>query len=236
MTSDPAIATAADYADALLTARRAKSVLTLVVLLALVVQLAVFFIGRFTTMIDDGGIRAATVTATATMPMASTQPLIDHATNEPRKSDVAHYAMGFAIFLGLVCTAMLAMILYLIVKIMLVGRLIGVARVTSALVWTFFLLLLLFPWQAFLRNADFSNRDFMISGVLYTWDELRLRVLNGNWQRVNTIAEQIVFWARFVAWPVIALILLLVIHGRSNRGLRQALGEDVLSTSDTATT
>ena len=43
MTPDPAIATAADYADALLTARRAKNLLLLVVFLILLVQLAIFF-------------------------------------------------------------------------------------------------------------------------------------------------------------------------------------------------
>lgn len=228
MTADPAIATAADYADALLTARRAKNVLTLIVFLALIVQLAVFFVGRFTNLLDSPApIIAAPTTATSTTVRTAVE-------NGPRWYDAAHYAMGGAIFLGIICTAMLAMVLYLIVKIMLVGRLIGVARVTSALVWTLFLLLLLFPWQAFLRNAEFTSREFMIPGVLYTWDELRTRVLGGAWSRVDTLPTQILFWARFVVWPLIAIIILLLVHARSNRGLRQALGEDVLT--DTATT
>ena len=60
------------------------------------------------------------------------------------------------------------MVILLIAKIMLVGRLIGVAQVTSAFIWCVFLVVLLFPWQAFLQSTDFTG-DFKIPGVLYTW-------------------------------------------------------------------
>jgi len=220
MIADPAIATAADYADALLTARRAKNVLTLILLLALLLQLAIFFIARYTTLITPPMISVTTsITAAPT-----TVPAV---ANQPNRYDLFHYLLGGSIFLGLVCTIMLAVVLLLIVKIMLVGRLIGVARVTSAFVWTLLLLLLLFPWQAFLRNADFTSREFMIPGVLYTWDELRVRVIGAGTSSLP-LDQLILFWARFAAWPVVALVLLLVIHARSNRGMRQALGEDVL--------
>src|SRR6202035_1806016 len=56
-------------------------------------------------------------------------------------------------FLGIVLAVVLALVLLLIVGIMLVGRLIGVARVTSAYIWCLVLGVLLFPWQAFLSNA-----------------------------------------------------------------------------------
>src|SRR3954453_19606655 len=109
----------------------------------------------------------------------------------------------------------------LIIKIRLVGRLIGVARLTSAFVWCVFLALLLFPWQAFLQNTDFTG-DFKLPGVLYTWAELIHPVVGAKFSHAD-LNQAILRWARFVGWPVIALILLLMVQAKSSRGLRAAL-------------
>jgi hypothetical protein len=121
------------------------------------------------------------------------------------------------------------MVLYVIVNVMLVGRLIGVARLTSAFCWSIFVLFLIFPWQAFLRDHAFTSREFIIPGILYTWDELLARVHIGRPGSDANITKLIVHWGRFVALPVVAVILLLVIHAKSNRGMKQALGEEALS-------
>src|SRR5688572_8580 len=70
--TDRAIATAADYADALLTARRAKNLLVLIVLLMLLIQLVVFFVVKYTGVVyplsGDGVTSAAPATAPTTGP------------------------------------------------------------------------------------------------------------------------------------------------------------------------
>jgi hypothetical protein len=220
MLTDPAIATAADYADALIVTRRAKNALLLVVLLMILMELALFFVARYTTLIniETGNLKIASTALPATT--AST-PTIHWA-------DFAQYATGLAIFLGLLFTVVLSMVLYLIVKIMLVGRLIGVARETSAFIWSIIVFLLLFPWQSFLASANFSDTSFKIPGVLWTWSELVVAT-NGAKFTGDFSAPSVLHWARFVAFPLLAVILLLVIQVKSNRGLRQALGEDVTS-------
>lgn len=203
------IATAADYADAMMTARRAKNWLFLILLLMLLVQLSLFFVARYTNLIIPADPPVAATTEPATRPAVSTGV------------DKLHYISGVSTFLGTILPPLLAAVLLLIVNIMLIGRLIGVARVTSAFVWCLVLVVLLFPWQAFLNNATFTAVDFKIPGVLYTWDELILtaRFQPARWE------EAVLKWARFVVFPVVALLLLLVIQVKSNRGLRQALGE-----------
>jgi hypothetical protein len=138
--------------------------------------------------------------------------------------DVMQYCVGLTGFLGITLSIVLAFVLLLLAMIMLVGRLIGVSRVTSAFIWSIILIVLLFPWQAFLADAHFAS-DFKIPGVLYTWAELvkfaKIDV-NGNnpgWQ------VRILHWGRFVAFPVVTLIITLMIQVKSNRGLREALGE-----------
>ncbi|MBC8106726.1 MAG: hypothetical protein H7Z14_09070 [Anaerolineae bacterium] len=215
--TDPAIATAADYADALLTARRAKNLLVLLVLLMLLIQLGVFFAVKYTGVVYPMTTSSAPTTAPSSAPFWQ---------------DLARYAIGASDFIGVAGTILLALVLYLIVQIMVVGRLIGVSRVIAALIWTFVVLLLVFPWQAFLRDHVFTSREWMLPGVLYTWDELINRVTIGTRGQEQDIKILVLHWARFVAWPLVAVILLLSIQVKSNRGLRQALGEEVFDTSD----
>lgn len=210
---DPAIATAADYADAMLTARRAKNVLVLLTLLILLIQLAVFFTARYTDVIF-----APVVSDPTTLP--STQPAAQW-------DEYLKYVIGGSNFLGIVFPVILSFVLLLIVKIMLVGRLIGVARTTSAYIWSLLLLALLFPWQAFLANATFTSTEFKVPGVLYTWEELTQSASGARFVGEFT-AVAVLKWARFVGWPVVAVIILLIVQIKSNRGLRQAFGEDTI--------
>src|SRR5438309_1850158 len=117
---DPGIATAADYADAMMSARRAKSVLVLLLVLVLLGQLAVFFLVRY-NMISVSG-----QTLTVDVSAATTQPA------RVNWTDVWHYLTGACLFAGVAFPIVLSFVLLLIVNIMLVGRLIGVARLTSA--------------------------------------------------------------------------------------------------------
>src|SRR3954470_13624894 len=167
------IATAADYADAMMIARRAKSTLFFLLLLMLLVQIATFFVARMTNyIIPEGGTPSLSITiAPATMPAAppTTQPALQAAA--AKAGPVLQYVTSIIDFFGIVFVVVLAIVLLLITTIMLVGRLIGVAQVTSAFVWCVFLGVLLFPHQTFWHELDFQN-GFKIPGVLYTWSEL----------------------------------------------------------------
>ncbi len=202
--SDPSIATSADYADALIVARRAKHWLFLLLMLMLLIQLALFFTARYTTLIVSD------------LPGATTHPV---ATSSAM--DKLHYLTGVTTFLGTVLPVLLSLVLLLVVNIMLVGRLIGVARVTSAYLWCLVLALLLFPWQAFLGKVTFYSADFRIPGVLYTWDELASQARFAASQPEVAILK----WSRFVVFPLIALVILMMVQAKSNRGMRQAMGQ-----------
>ncbi|MGD1277892.1 MAG: hypothetical protein ABR964_11815 [Tepidisphaeraceae bacterium] len=192
-TSQSTIATAADYAEAMLTARKAKNLLAGIIAALILVQLVVFFLLRYR---------------------------FDPATHT-RAVDYLKYLIGATDFLGLITPVVLAVVLLLMVAIMLVGRLIGVSRLLGAFLWCIVLGVLLFPWQAFLINQSFTSPEFKIPGVLYTWAELLARVR----AHPEDIHHTLLFWARFVGWPVLSLLVLVTIHLNSRRGLRQALGE-----------
>ena len=201
------IATAADYADAMLVARRAKNWLFLILFVLLLVQIAVFFLYRFEVVKFTPSRAAAVAVATAPTTIPAT---------ENKGELMLIYLIGLSDFLGVVLVIVLALVLLLVINIMLVGRLIGVSSLTSAYIWTLLLIVLLFPWQAFLGPYAFK-----IPGVLYTWDEL---VGGARWRHVSA-PESILKWARFVFFPIIAMVILCAVHIKSRRGIQQALGE-----------
>ncbi len=206
--AQPTFATAADYADALLTARRFKTTLVLVILFTLLLQIALFFLARFDIL-----------------PVPR-----DGQTAKPLMTMLLQYLTVAGTFAGLISTLVLSMVLLLIAMIMLVGRLIGVGRVVKAYVWTVILLALLFPWQAVYVNPTLlaarqgAEGDFRVPGVLYTWTEMSHPTLGANFVG-NDMKVAVLRWARFVGFPLVAAIILLTAQASSARGLRQALGE-----------
>ncbi len=182
--STATIAVAADYADAMMTARRAKNWLFFLLLIILVLQLAVFFLMRFNVLGADAGVTvtepkdvdvgvATQTDASATQPAveadtqpaaAETRPAVDVKveTTSGRRfgvADVLRYVIPVTNFMGIVLPVVLCVVLLLIVTIMLVGRLIGVSHVTSAFIWCVLLTILLFPWQALLIGSSRPPTD-----------------------------------------------------------------------------
>ena len=177
--STTTIAVAADYADAMMTARRAKNWLFILLLLILLTQIALFFLLKFNvirlsdemaveitpTSAPAGSTQPAdtpTATATATQPAAdasATEPPPSHdARRSGRVEDILRYVIPVTDFLGIALVVILAVVLLLIVTIMLVGRLIGVSHVTSAFIWCVVLTVLLFPWQSFMIGERAAAR------------------------------------------------------------------------------
>jgi hypothetical protein len=238
MSPDPAIATAADYADALMSARRGKNILLLILLLIVIAQITLFFLIRYNVLqvsatsvtVDAGSAGSATVsTPPTTTPSIRGNPM-----------SLLQYVIGICDFIGIAGAVVLSLVLLLLTGIMLVGRLIGVGRMTSAFLLSLVIVALMFPWQAFLNNANLDAPDFKVPGILYTWDELTNARIGAHFDTSDAL-RAILRWGRYAALPLATAIILLVIQVKSNRGLRQALGEetytsDTLETTTTTTT
>jgi hypothetical protein len=214
----PGIATAADYSEAIGVARRAKSVVALLLLLMLVLQVTAFFLIKYEVLKISGVNTVSTVGVDVgnAVDVPTTQASADKVYN------LMHYVSGLTLLLGLAFSVLLSVLLCMIGHIMLVGRLIGVGKVTSALVWSFVLLLFLFPWQVFAHSTDLS-----IPGTLWSWDELvRRYAFENNFDGVDNIAQTLLNWFRFAGAPLVAIIVVLLVQLKSNRGIRMAMGED----------
>jgi hypothetical protein len=234
-TTTTPLAVAADYADALITARRAKNALVLLLMLLIIAQLAVFLLARFNVLklSEEGTPTVQLNTQPATLP--STQPVTSLVVTN--MGQIVRYATPIISFLGIALTVVLVIVLLLLVTIMLVGRLIGVSHVTGAFIWGVVLIVLLFPWQSFLipdnrypvSNTTYSWSEipeqpaFKWPGAFYTWPELKRDYAFSN---EPLFPHAVWMWGRYAGLPVLSLLVLMfLVQGKSSRGLRFALGE-----------
>ena len=100
----PVESRAADFADALAAVRRGKNILFVLLLLVLLVELALFFVARYSAALQIGPGGSAV------------------------HRQVLQYVTGLAAFLGLTLPVVFALFLTLILLVMLVGRLVGTDR------------------------------------------------------------------------------------------------------------
>ncbi len=272
ITQTAPLAVAADYADAMLVARRAKNCVFLLLLLLLLLQIAIFLVARFVTAVHLTATIESAGGSTSTTQVALIQPTpAEPTTGQRLAAPAVRFLVGATDFCCITLVLVLAVMLLLIVTIMLVGRLVGVTHVTSAFVWCVVLMAMLIPWQSLLNGelrtirlqrdwrghvsgeviatdasaaaalidagaaesapSSVANAmpDVRIPGVLYTWPEL---ARDYDFPTTNTLFASLK-WARFIGFPTLAIILLLMIQARSSRGLRFALGESEMQVNVT---
>lgn len=231
MTLIPSTAASAVYHDALTTARFWRNVCFFILFLAIAGQLALLFTARYTNYIPVDGasgqmnVEPAAPAEPATQPDEVDESAVEDAVERVMPStdrELKHWihaALYASLWGALIFSILMSLTLLFTTLVMLNGRTIGVAKEVSAFFWSLVLILLLVPWQWILNHPTIAGGAFHLPGVLYTWPELDQGARFGN--------ADIMGWARFVIWPVFALLVLFMVQARARRGVREALGEDL---------
>jgi magnesium-transporting ATPase (P-type) len=235
MTSTP-LAVAADYADALMTARKAKTLLFALLAFLMLAQLAVFFLAKYDVLKLGEPTQVTLAAGATTQPAdaAATQPAaVPTVTKSFDAGQIIRYVTPLVNFAVVAFSVLLVVTVLLLVVIMLVGRLVGVSHVTSAFIWGVLLVILVVPWQTFfIPNDEYAvtgtagvaeQPAFKWPGAQYTWPELK-RDYKFPTDREN-LMPAIWMWGRYAGLPALALLVLLLVQIKSGRGLKYALGE-----------
>lgn len=247
MTLVPSTAASAVYHDALSTARSFRSLCVVILVLTLLGQMALFFTARYggdvipvqpreTAASVDRGLVETEADAEAPARAGEAENLtegVDFSADEDEvrvdveKStlqSILYMLLYASLWVGLVFSILLSLSLVFTTLVMLNGRTVGVERVAKAFLYSLLLLMLIMPWQSILNHPTFAGGLFHLPGVLYTWPELNTRAMfpDNDW----------LGWARFVGWPLVALLLTLIVFAMSGRGVRQALGEDLANVDE----
>ena len=231
--SSNTLVAAADYADALIVARRVKTTLCMLLFFLLGTTVTLFALLRYVPSMAP---------AIGTGPFDGNTTLVRGG---------LQYFIGLLDFAGLILPALLVAFVVVILLVQVVARVVGAGRTTSALVWAVLLALLLFPWQAVLNNPA-TNPDpaadaigMKVPGVVYTWAELSSPTAGARFPEVNSPpppgttvgsarAVAVLHWLRYAGFPLLAMIIVGIIHTKAERALRQSFGTDVIVLPPTA--
>lgn len=124
--------------------------------------------------------------------------------------------------LGLMAAVSQVIIVFVALLLVLVAQAPGVAQVTRSLIWATLLLFMVLPWQYFARS-------YPIPGILFGYDELK-RFIEPSVVGDKVPGYQVfLLYARFVIWPLLAMLVLLITSERFRAGTMLAIGHPLQS-------
>jgi len=216
------------FSEALDSLRRVKSCLVLLLLLCLLVQIAGFTLVSFFGVVDKSTklrhvpVAPAAETDAATDSAdadASHQPAINDSTNADMWYGIISLSLATTKFIAVVAALLLMLTFMFAVKVSLVGRIGATAGFLGAFFWSMILLAMLIPWQQILNSALASGATFNMSQLV----DRKWQVPTG-WAAADEAAagflRQGVFYARFLAYPVLTLLVVLLVSLKFSRGYR----------------
>ena len=184
--------------------KRAKCVFMLLVVLMLVVQLAAMAVAYWGGVLD--GDRA-----------------------DKWKTAIT-WAFQMTTFPALIAALLLSLTILFSVKLALLGRLDGLAKLLSAFYWSLILVALLLPWRHLfppeLAPGLMENLDNLPQWTQAVKPELA--------EESATLFDQIAYFAARAVFPVVLLLICLVVHLKFTRGRRQISEIETVETLEPA--
>lgn len=216
-----------EYAVAFRSIRAGKNFFAMVIALCIVAQLAGFVLVRFAGVTDAP---AAASSGPASRPASRPTVEINAAAVQraatwrnviglalPQRAATWRNVIGWALpatkFAAPAACLLMLFVLTLALNLSLLERVGGVAGFISAFFWALILLAMLIPWQhapwtSYAKGALFNLGDLEVA----TW---------GLAAGSATALDQIVYFVRFIGYPVLALLVWLVVQVKFARGYRR---------------
>lgn len=212
-----------EFLDALRSTRRAKNVLMVLIMLALAVQMAAMVVVRFTGAMDGTTARARAVAARgAPAAPVTTRPGTTQPATAPAEPSANAWERLFGWllpamkFLALAAGLLLVLTIMFAVKIALHGRTGGTAGFISAFYWSLVLLLPLVPWQQVMPGSS------VLAGALYNLGDLARATARVSWGAEASFLGHVMYFVRFLVYPVVTFALMGVVCSKFTRGWRRA--------------
>ena len=199
--------------------RTAKNCFMLLIALVILLQLAGFALVNWVGVLDELHI------AQAQEPEPTAQPATVQAQTlaDPGDStiwqEILNWSLPAAKFVAFVSALLIVLTLMFAVKLAVADRLDGVAGLMSAFFWSLILLAAVTPWQQVLGGP-------FASGATYNLGELTAAVakIKPGWGAQNVqLLDQVIYYARFVAFPVATLLVWLVVMLKFAKGYKDSV-------------
>lgn len=173
---------------------------------------------------DPSAHASATATSASEL-LPATQPAGTTAAEPARKpflslgasewDTIINWAMSASKFVAMISSVLLVFTLLLTMDLSLLGRLGGAAGFVSAFFWSLLLLVMLIPWHEVIHMS-------LACGATHNLGELQADIQNIQGISTKTFSWALAaFYCRFLAYPGIALAILLLVQGKFAKGYRQ---------------
>jgi len=180
--------------------RAAKHIFALLIVLCILVQMMGFVLVRFTDVVGPLPAAAAAADKTTTDPIAAVAAVEEQTTWK----SILHWILPGARRVALVACLLMAVTALFATQLSLVERAGGVGGFVSAFFWSILLLAMLVPWQRILDSSVFC-------GVMFNLDTVQTAT-----SRIKspsaTAVDQIVYYLRYIVYPLLALLVWLVVQ------------------------
>jgi len=210
-----------EYAIAFRSIRAAKNLAATLIILFILMQIGATIAVHFARVFDT--LPAAAAPSPRTLPAAEAgaepadEPTTQAADSELDFEHIFSIALRYSLpgmrFAALVLGLLLVLMVMFAVKLSLVERIGGVAGFMSAFNWSLILLMMLVPWRQILSSS-------ISCGALFNLSELtRADSALGD---TPELLDQAFFYARFIAYPCVALLTCLLVQAKFARGYSTA--------------
>lgn len=201
-----------EYAVAFRSIRAGKNFFAMVIALCIVAQLAGFVLVRFARVTDPPAVPASGPTSEpASRP---DRPAVEiNAAAVQRAAtwrNVIRLALPATKFAAPVACLLILFVLTLATRLSLLERVGGVAGFISAFFWALILLAMLIPWQ----HAPWTS---YAKGALFNLGDLEGATQDLGGGSATTL-DRIIYFVRFIGYPVLALLVWLVVQIKFARG------------------
>ena len=209
------------FGSALKSLRLAKSFWSLLIILAVLIHLAAFVMVEFVGVLDKDGGEKAGKAKPATAKAAPAKEAEDEDAAAPMAvvKTVMSEAMPIAKLAAPLACMVLVAVLFLAAIASLSEKAGDAQAFVSAFLWSLILLGMLTPWQHILK-------DLQIFGALYDGGLTDIKSAR-NLIVTGDLADKILYYARFIAFPVITLLVWTLVQWKFARGLRDSAASAV---------
>jgi hypothetical protein len=197
-----------DFESALRTIRSARGVFVTLLVLSLLIHVTAFAAVRWGHVLEATQAVETGIAAAGAERVTETPEETEEVGNTAFVASLIELGLPLAEFIGQVSCALLAFCFLASAQVCLAGGLGGVRGSLSAFFWVLVMLALLFPWARWLSGTQ-------IPGVYLTF--LELTQFPESFDRV---LPEVLSYVRFLGYPLLALIIVLVANGRYSRGYR----------------
>ena len=210
-----------EYAIAFRSIRAAKNLAATLIILCILAQIGATLAVHFARVFDELPIAASptpqTLPAGETAPEPAAEPTTRPSDSDVKFAAICRVLMEFGLpgtrFAALVLCLLLVLMVMFAVKLSLVERIGGVAGFMSAFNWSLILLMMLVPWRPILSSS-------LSCGALFSFTELTSA--DSALGKTPSQIDQVFFYARFIAYPCVAMFTCLLVQTKFAKGFSAA--------------